>query len=557
MDLRPDVKSLGILDLIKDVKMKTYLLPPFQRRFVWDADDVKEFLDSILKGYPVGSIILWKPSRKIVKEDIFSKPIIGDKKNENRDFYYIIDGQQRLTALLLLFNDWQIKREGEIIPEERTPISIVITRNGYRLYKSERRGINLSKIVKAYIESDTKLQAEIDRYIGDFRKSLDEIVDRLRNYKMPIYTIETTDEDDSVFEIMAESFVRVNRSGVRIGNVELMLSFLAGKVSSKLKMEISNFYNQVEKEFKINFHPLIRYMLSNFDLKQTSISKVTQFVSSIKKIREKEKEADEILEKSKKVFTTVLKFLRRYLLIKDFSILPSQIPLVTLAKYFYVKNIQEKEEIEIKIAEEEARKIMNWFILANFFGHYSSRTDTKLDRDLSLVTESRKFPYEQLVENIGKEKIKKIDIKKGLERNVLRATGKAYLFLLYIILAKADADDWTNVKITEKEFKDLSKHHIFPKEYLKANLDVDDPDTLEIKINNLGNITFISKSKNEEIQDQVPEEYLKELPESTLEKHFIPKDKNLWKLEQYENFLSYRVDQIYLKAKEAFPEIFE
>lgn len=78
----------------------------------------------------------------------------------------------------------------------------------------------------------------------------------------------------------------------------------------------------------------------------------------------------------------------------------------------------------------------------------------------------------------------------------------------------------------------------------------------EVLINNLANITFIQEGINSELEDKPPEEYLDTYAESA-KKHFISTDKNLWKIEQYETFLNYRIKQIYLAVKELFPQIVE
>ncbi len=142
---RIKVEKESIRDIIEDLEMHLFYLPSFQRDFVWDEDDIKEFIDSIIKGLPVGSIILWKPSKSVCKEDMFKKPLIGspsDEDIEKRDTYYIIDGQQRLTALLLLCRGWRIERDSEEV-ECKVPISIHIKGDSYTLYKSYKIGIDL------------------------------------------------------------------------------------------------------------------------------------------------------------------------------------------------------------------------------------------------------------------------------------------------------------------------------------------------------------------------------------------------------------------------------
>ena len=110
------VESKTVENLMKEIKdgFVDYRIPSFQRDYVWDGDDVKRLIDSIVRNYPIGSIILWKPS-SVIGEKIkdLSEPIIHLKqsyKAHSDITYYIIDGQQRITSLLLLYHGWKIFR---------------------------------------------------------------------------------------------------------------------------------------------------------------------------------------------------------------------------------------------------------------------------------------------------------------------------------------------------------------------------------------------------------------------------------------------------------------
>lgn len=81
---------------------------------------------------------------------------------------------------------------------------------------------------------------------------------------------------------------------------------------------------------------------------------------------------------------------------------------------------------------------------------------------------------------------------------------------------------------------------ILPEDFLEENLISDDPDTKEILVNSLSNITFVHKDINSEIEDESSEEYLPNYINS-IQRHFIPSDKSMWKLEQYSTFLEYRI----------------
>ena len=75
--------------LLHWIKSKEIAIPEIQRPFVWEAVDVRNFLDSLYKGYPVGYIILWRNPRIRTKDGSYS----AGKR-------ILIDGQQRVISLM-------------------------------------------------------------------------------------------------------------------------------------------------------------------------------------------------------------------------------------------------------------------------------------------------------------------------------------------------------------------------------------------------------------------------------------------------------------------------
>ena len=84
-------------DLVKDVRNGRIGLPDLQRPFVWRDNKVRELFDSMLKGYPIGYIMLWESPVDYESK----KSAIGDNsKTYEEPKELVIDGQQRLTALV-------------------------------------------------------------------------------------------------------------------------------------------------------------------------------------------------------------------------------------------------------------------------------------------------------------------------------------------------------------------------------------------------------------------------------------------------------------------------
>ena len=107
---KPDSKTYD--DLIADVKKGIIKVPKFQRDFVWDLKATAKLLDSILKGYPIGTFILWETDQRI--NDI--KNIGGFDLPETpvgRNVQYVLDGQQRITSLFAAYLGAQIRKPTE------------------------------------------------------------------------------------------------------------------------------------------------------------------------------------------------------------------------------------------------------------------------------------------------------------------------------------------------------------------------------------------------------------------------------------------------------------
>ncbi len=539
-----DVRKPTIQEFLDDLKAGDYLLPSFQRLYQWDEDDIKDLIDSIVQNYPIGTIILWKPSAARPNIDPFAKRLLGTGR-PNGQVSYVIDGQQRLTSLLLLFNGWKIRRESEEISVGTVSYNPT---NG-KFYKSETRGIDLSKAVRAFYDFDADVINELKRSTpAPAYKELGALVKAILRYPLPVYVMETEGEDESTFQKMAEAFIRVNKYGIRIGNLELMLSFLAGAISGELKQRTRRIYEEGYAQFEMDLQPAIRFVFGNFGLRQTQISRVEQFRANVSRISaHKPKERSRIFNTSRTALLDTFSFLRGQLGVGTAALLPSQTPLVTLAKYFLTHPDKVKRN---------RKRLADWFLLTTFKGYYSAQTDTKLDRDLdSIAGSSLAGLFNNLAERLPSRYISFDDLRRGLNSNVLRAQGRSYLFVLYSLLACAGADDWNGTLIRMSDLKNLARHHIFPKEYLDQNLDIEDSDAQEVLINNLANITFIHKDINAEIGDTPPDEYLHQYL-AGLPAHFIPTDTALWSLENYQAFLDHRMRQIHTKAKQLFPGVF-
>ncbi len=107
---KPDSKKYS--DLISEIQKGIIKIPKFQRDFVWSIDKTAKLLDSILKGYPIGTFILWQTDERI--NDIKN---VGNLKIPDTPVgtkvQYVLDGQQRITSLYAAYLGAKIQKVGE------------------------------------------------------------------------------------------------------------------------------------------------------------------------------------------------------------------------------------------------------------------------------------------------------------------------------------------------------------------------------------------------------------------------------------------------------------
>jgi len=111
-----EYKTISIREVIKKINNKEMYLPEIQRGFVWKEKQVEKLFESIFVGYPIGTLLFWKTTKKDINDnelvlydfikDFHERDNKDNKKASeiasNYDSYYIVlDGQQRLSSLYI------------------------------------------------------------------------------------------------------------------------------------------------------------------------------------------------------------------------------------------------------------------------------------------------------------------------------------------------------------------------------------------------------------------------------------------------------------------------
>lgn len=203
--IRPDASTATVESLVGSVRRGQVRIPSFQRPLRWDAPQVVALFDSIYKGYPIGSLLLQKKQAQAAEVNL--GPLRIDAPIAH-DALWVIDGQQRLTSLAA-----GLARPTPVPRTPDDPFIVFFDAQGHTFQSPQRSGIIPSTWVpvaqlldaSGLIEWVFSWQHSQDT---DLRTAVFEAGTRLRQYQVPLYTIETEDES-----VLRDIFYRTNTFG--------------------------------------------------------------------------------------------------------------------------------------------------------------------------------------------------------------------------------------------------------------------------------------------------------------------------------------------------------
>ena len=197
---------------------------------------------------------------------------------------------------------------------------------------------------------------------------------------------------------------------------------------------------------------------------------------------------------------------------------------------------------------QEQDKLLFWYIHTFLWGRYAGSTETVLNQDLALI-EEREGALDGL---IGQLRQSRGDLSVHPDDFTGWSKSSRFYPLLYMMTRVGKAQDWeTGVALSSfmlGKLSSLQLHHIFPKDLLyKAGY-------IKRDVNALANFTFLTQQTNLQVLNRDPTEYLEEFAAkqpSAVDSHWIPMDRNLWKVENYHDFLTAR-RELLAEAANAF-----
>lgn len=579
---------------ITGAKLHTLGLPDLQREYVWTASQVRNLLDSMYNGFPIGSFMLWE-SQSVNDNKIRD---IGSNKNEsNSKNEVVIDGQQRITSLFAVMTGAEIKdfKKSKIIKIAFNPfieefkVANITTDNDPEwisnvtdIFLNEEKSMIF---INNYIDENNKYREKKNRETlneDEKQKVYNSIsnVLALKKYPIHVQTILGTIDEEKV----ADVFVRVNAGGSRLNENDFILTLMS-VVSPELRDKIEDFCRgtSIISMERTSYNHLI-------DLEPQHLVRIG---SAVGLKRGRLKYAYKVLRGvnlSKRTDNTIHQELREESFNKFEEGINNAINLDNWEEFIKIVNCAGFVNKNMILAENTfifcyvmyligkynfkmdytplRNLIAKWFYFTSTTSYYSERTESKVESDLNDINELHN--NEEFVNYID-NKIKSIMTDDYFEitlPTLLNTSGNppvwnTYLAALNILDQKVLFSDLLYSKLFSPEFKGnrsaLEKHHLFPKKYLPKVGYVKVTD-----INQVANYAYIEWKDNNDISDDAPSIYFPDLfKEKTkgkseeeisniLKYNALPKD---WYNMEYKEFLEKRRSMMANIIKEGFEKL--
>ena len=207
---KPEARTETIEDLVTRVLLAQVRVPKFQRGLKWKSQHVVELFDSLYRGYPIGSLLFYKRRAPAGRLQVGPLDIAAEELSEA---WWVVDGQQRITSLAACLArplPWSTR------PKGKDPYRVYFDPTEQVFRPPSADGSEPTTWVPLPQLRDT---TQLSEWIfgwkhgqdTELRRIVFEAGARLREYTVPLYLVETDDE-----EVAKTIFYRVNTSGKRL-----------------------------------------------------------------------------------------------------------------------------------------------------------------------------------------------------------------------------------------------------------------------------------------------------------------------------------------------------
>ena len=478
----PEPQTKTFTNLIDEIEKGQIKIPQFQRDFVWTIQKSASLIDSIIKGYPIGTFILWRTKERLRSvKNIGGIDLPDTAAGEYVDF--VLDGQQRLTSLFAALKGIIIKREGNREEDFRQMFINLAAKEDEQIVSTEVQDTNNKQYIKVtdLLYGGLTLLAS---YPQEHLKKLEEYKKRIESYSFSAIQIK-----EAPIDIATEIFTRIN---------------VGGKPLSLFEIMVAKTYNY-DKNFDLaeKYDDLIDRLRSvNYE----TVSDAT-ILQAVAMIMVKECKRKTILTLEKKAFIDIwddvidaiekaVDYFRTYYRIPVSKLLPYNALIVPFAYFFY--------QYKDKPTGDKQKYLEDYFWRCSLSGRYSSATESKLAQDIKridLILEDTLPKYDWAIDTSTDFII----------NNGWFSAGRSYIKAILAIMAYHQPKSFVDNSIVNinngwlKQANSKNYHHFFPKAYLKKQGEE------EFYINHIVNITIVDDFLNKrKIKAKAPSVYMAE-----------------------------------------------
>jgi len=515
-------------------------LPNIQRLFVWDEDQIEKLFDSIMRQYPLSSMMIWKTRDEIhhrrfidqyhVNFDLKSLYRPTNKKLKK----LVLDGQQRLQSLFMGLKGSIGGREmyfdllsgNAKLPEEISFRFSFLEKDSVEWPWVRFSGLIYSKRLSNEIAEELIAKANVD-LSKDKRRLITRNIDRAKREievaEVLLYQeLDSTDEESTyLFEDVVEIFIRANSGGTKLNKSDLMFTLLISQWEladiemNEFLAELNDNRFEFSRDFILKSAMSILDQGAKYDVDKLRGDNLRQSIAS-----------------NWKRISDSIRFVRDQLVAKTFirtdKALPSYNALIPLVYYHYHFGKEWKN----------IGSIRDYLLRVLLTGAFSGRPDSLIDRLTSRIRQDKCFDKKAVFRSI-EESGRNLQIPESSLWWMGYQSGQIHL--LFNLWYDTDYRPALDGHLPQVD-------HIFPQSLLRAEKLSKTGSGRKVQrysssdINQLANCMLLTANENGAGQkcDTPPEDWFADKDQEYLELHCIPPKKSLWKLDNYEKFIEAR-----------------
>lgn len=582
-----------VSDLVAGVDSGRVRLPDIQRPFVWSNAKIRDLVDSMYQGFPVGQLMFWENA-----DESHARSIGVDAKTQGASMQ-VIDGQQRLTSLYAVVKGVAVLRED--YSEERVVISFNPLTERFAVPDNAiRRSSEWVHDIRAVFESPIDARSDYiealeqarggERLDRPIERQIEEAINRLN--QVLAYGFQVVQLKPSVSrETVADIFVRINSEGVKLSSTDFILTWLSvfweqgrqeledfAKASRFTPQELTRATGErvawTPKNAFLTLDPghVLRVVVAVGN-------KRAQLQDAYNALRGRDRRARQIVPEERERQLALLKAGQEhalkphhwdeYLKVIERAGMRTSAMITSKNAVLFGYAIWLLGRVEFGVPVDELRELMaRWYFMAQITARYSGSAETRGQEDINRLDALERTPEQfhdaitsQIETNLTDDWWR-VNLPEDLHTS--NTTGPAYTGYLAaltildaeVLLSTLTVKDWLDP--SRRPMKGVEKHHLFPKDYLKQTLGY----SSTRQINQVANQALVEWSDNIDISNDAPGEYWPQQVEDKVMLgkrlarqtwwHGLPEN---WTDLSYEEFLDQRRRRLAQVTREGFRKL--